>query len=58
VKDARHVPPTERELRCGCGNLMARMTSAGLELKCRRCKRLIVVPVTAERDKWIEVSMR
>jgi len=52
------VPPTERELRCDCGNLMARMTSAGLELKCRRCKRLVVVPVTAERDEWIEVSMR
>jgi phage FluMu protein Com len=58
VKDPRHAPPTERELRCGCGNLMARLTSAGLELKCRRCKRLVVVPVPAELDRWTEVSMR
>jgi hypothetical protein len=37
---------------------MARLTSAGLELKCRRCKRLVVVPVPAELDQWTEVSMR
>jgi phage FluMu protein Com len=37
---------------------MARLTSAGLELKCRRCKRLVVVPVPAELDRWTEVSMR
>ena len=45
MKDAPRAQPTERELRCGCGSLMARLTAAGIELKCRRCKRLVVVPV-------------
>ena len=36
------------DCRCLCGNLLARLTEAGVELKCRRCKRtlLIRVPVT------------
>ncbi len=58
MKDVLQTPPAERELRCGCGSLMARLTSAGLELKCRRCKRLIVVPVPSDADEWVEVSMR
>jgi hypothetical protein len=33
------------ELRCDCGSLLARWTPEGLELKCRRCKRRIIVPV-------------
>ena len=58
MKDARHPPATERELRCGCGSLMARITSSGLELKCRRCKRFVLVPVPGDADEWVEVSMR
>jgi phage FluMu protein Com len=58
VKDARQAPTPERELRCGCGSLMARLTRSGLELKCRRCKRLVVVPVSGDADEWVEVSMR
>jgi phage FluMu protein Com len=58
VKEVRNASPPERELRCGCGSLMARLTHAGLELKCRRCKRLVVVPVPSEADRWVEVSMR
>jgi hypothetical protein len=36
-----------RDVRCDCGSLLARWTPAGLELKCRRCKRHVVVPVEA-----------
>lgn len=32
------------ELRCACGCLLARALPGGLELKCRRCKRAVVVP--------------
>jgi phage FluMu protein Com len=31
------------ESRCACGSLLARLTAEGVELKCRRCKRLVVV---------------
>ena len=34
------------DLRCGCGSLMARLNQKGIELKCRRCKRIIVVPLS------------
>jgi ribosomal protein S27E len=37
---------------------MARLTQAGVELKCRRCKRMVVVPLGGETADWIEVSMR
>jgi len=33
-----------RESRCVCGSLLARLTAQGVELKCRRCKRIVLVP--------------
>lgn len=32
------------DCRCLCGSLVARMAGDGIELKCRRCKRVLVVP--------------
>lgn len=37
----------DAELRCGCGSLIARWVEGGVELKCRRCKRTIVLRVGA-----------
>jgi len=34
------------EVRCDCGSLLARWTQDGVELKCRRCKRRVVIPVS------------
>ncbi|MBM4243310.1 MAG: hypothetical protein FJ148_05765 [Deltaproteobacteria bacterium] len=31
------------EHRCVCGSLLARLRQEGVELKCRRCKRVVVV---------------
>lgn len=36
--------PQGFEIRCECGSLLARWTPTGLELKCRRCKRRVLVP--------------
>jgi hypothetical protein len=33
------------ELRCDCGNLLARRVEGGVEVKCRRCKRTVVLPL-------------
>jgi len=30
--------------RCACGSLLARLAEAGVELKCRRCKRTVLLP--------------
>jgi hypothetical protein len=33
-------------LRCHCGSLLARVVPNGVEIKCRRCKRRIVIPLS------------
>ncbi len=33
------------DLRCDCGSLLARRVAVGVELKCRRCKRTVVLPL-------------
>lgn len=43
------------ETRCECGQLIAKVRGQGLELKCKRCKRIIVIPFTAI-EGWTELS--
>ena len=39
--------------------LLARhLTGAGVELKCRRCKRVVLLPVPPDDGAWIEVTLR
>ncbi len=45
------------DLRCHCGSLMARVTTRGIELKCRRCKRLVLVASGGTRHGWVAVSL-
>lgn len=35
------------EMRCCCGSLLARFVPGGVELKCRRCKRTILLNLMA-----------
>lgn len=39
---------TDGVLRCPCGSLIARRVPDGIELKCRRCKRVVVIPLQTE----------
>lgn len=34
------------DCRCPCGSLLARVVEGGVELKCRRCKRVLRIPVS------------
>jgi phage FluMu protein Com len=36
------------EARCDCGHLVAKLLASGVELKCKRCKRLVIIPYTSE----------
>jgi len=36
------------EVRCDCGSLLARWTADGVELKCRRCKRHVILPIEGQ----------
>jgi len=49
------------ECRCLCGSLVARVVARGIELKCRRCKRVLLVPLagiaSTERGSAIELKV-
>lgn len=34
------------DMRCLCGSLLARLVEGGVELKCRRCKRAVIIPIS------------
>jgi phage FluMu protein Com len=38
----------DAELRCGCGSLMARLLAGDIELKCRRCKQVVVLQLSED----------
>ena len=42
---------SENETRCECGQLIAKVRGQGLELKCKRCKRIVVIPF-ASIEGW------
>jgi hypothetical protein len=43
------------ETRCECGQLIAKMRQAGIELKCKRCKRIVLIPFSAI-EGWVSPS--
>ena len=55
--DPRNSHRSDAELRCHCGSLMARVTARGIELKCRRCKRVVVVGADDARRRWVAVPL-
>lgn len=36
------------EVRCECGSLLARYVGGQVEVKCRRCKRTVLLPILPE----------
>ena len=43
------------ETRCECGQLIAKVVGGGLELKCKRCKRIVIIPF-ASIQGWSSVT--
>jgi phage FluMu protein Com len=41
--DRPQAQDSSAQRRCQCGNLLARIVTSGIELKCRRCKRVEVI---------------
>jgi phage FluMu protein Com len=39
--------PGPSEARCECGQLVAKLGVRGIELKCKRCKRLVSIPLSS-----------
>ena len=54
---AAPTPCSDRlEARCECGQLMAKLRRNGIELKCKRCRRIVLLPFSRkhelEADHW------
>jgi len=43
------------ETRCECGQLIAKVVGGGLELKCKRCKRIVMIPFSSIQG-WSSVT--
>jgi phage FluMu protein Com len=51
-------PEETKECRCTCGSLMAKLTAMGVEIKCRRCKRLQLIPFSRLTAEPEELSLK
>jgi hypothetical protein len=45
----------DNETRCECGQLIAKVVGGGLELKCKRCKRIVMIPFSSIQG-WSSVT--
>jgi hypothetical protein len=43
----RQATAEASETRCECGQLIAKVKGESLELKCKRCKRIVVIPFSS-----------
>jgi phage FluMu protein Com len=41
------APGETSETRCECGQLIAKVRGQRLELKCKRCKRIVIIPFSS-----------
>jgi phage FluMu protein Com len=50
--------PNSHEVRCECGSLVAKLVGSAIELKCRRCKRLALIPLAQFKGGSQTVTVR
>lgn len=54
-KDSQTASRGTDETRCECGQLIAKVCGRGIELKCKRCKRIVVIPFSSI-EGWSTVA--
>ncbi len=47
TKPAQSRRSEPAETRCECGQLIAKLGEGGIELKCKRCKRIVLIPFSS-----------
>jgi phage FluMu protein Com len=50
VEQTRPKTASLLDERCLCGSLVAKLSPKGVEILCRRCKRIHVIPWSEERE--------
>jgi len=58
TKGREQVKMSRQEVRCECGSLVAKLVESGVELKCRRCKRLALIPFAQFKGGSETVTVR
>jgi phage FluMu protein Com len=56
--EAVSAGPEPDDCRCLCGSLLARVVDGEVELKCRRCKRTLRVPIAAAVNGQLALTER
>jgi hypothetical protein len=51
-------PSSVHDLRCACSNLLARIVAEGIELRCRRCRRYMVIKVPRDAQEGAALEVR
>ena len=46
-KENDRIPAPANDCRCDCGSLLARLVAGAVEVKCRRCKRVVHIHLPA-----------
>ncbi|MDH3686302.1 MAG: hypothetical protein OEP95_08750 [Myxococcales bacterium] len=49
LPETARAEPGGDDCRCLCGSLLARLVEGGVELKCRRCKRTMLIPLESSQ---------
>jgi len=44
--------PVPTELRCECGFLLCKLTATEIEIKCRRCRRMVYLPLSELPERF------
>jgi len=52
LPEPARAEPGGDDCRCLCGSLLARLVEGGVELKCRRCKRTMLIPLEANPPEF------
>ena len=63
IEESQHAATAEAsdhevtEARCECGQLVAKLGVGGVELKCKRCKRLVSIPFKVLQESPVTVQL-
>ena len=50
-----YQPSPVEQCRCACGSLLAKKVEDGIEVKCRRCKRIVLIRY-ADIENWDKLT--
>ncbi len=56
MSSSQPTKPAHEDCRCMCGSLVARLVDGAVELKCRRCKRTLRIPLAGTTGEPVDAA--